>query len=281
MLTDDSNQDPAGRLPVRDHLGAILGRFEDEWRKGNSPHIDKYIEHHAAEFYENDVQRLLAGLVEVDIWHRWNLAASQSTGGEEAEPPPTTAYGPPNDDLPVRALLRDYCAKYPHLGSARHLPAELVAQEYLVRCLWGDKPSRATFEAEYRTGDAELRAELDAMDADIKKHHETWDDDDSLAAEASKGDVAALKILLVRQHDHLFRHIDQRIPEASREMLMARDVLQAAQIEVFRSAGRIPGKVRDFRKWIEAVADTLLHLAVQACRGKNLDDTAQTPKIEV
>jgi len=43
MLTDDSNQDPAGRLPVRDHLGAILGRFEDETRRRGEEGLRRHV----------------------------------------------------------------------------------------------------------------------------------------------------------------------------------------------------------------------------------------------
>ncbi len=87
---------------------------------------------------------------------------------------------------------------------------------------------------------------------------------DRLVLGAIEGDGAALKLLLVQSSPSLRKMIDRRIGGNLRRTLDAEDILQQADIEVFRRIGQFDGRSYDaFIRWRCALAFSRLRNAIR------------------
>ena len=87
---------------------------------------------------------------------------------------------------------------------------------------------------------------------------------DRLVLCATEGDGVALKVLLVQSSPTLRKMIDQRIGGNLRRTLDPEDILQQADIEVFRRIGQFDGQSYDaFIRWRCALAFSRLRNAVR------------------
>jgi serine/threonine-protein kinase len=57
--------------------------------------------------------------------------------------------------------------RFPELGAAEHLATDLIAEEYRVRCYWGDDPLHDEYETRFPRQFPKLRDELQRIDADV------------------------------------------------------------------------------------------------------------------
>jgi eukaryotic-like serine/threonine-protein kinase len=99
-----------------------LAEFEAAWLAGAAPCLAEFITAHGDGSHE------LAELVAIDLEFRWRLAAGMGSR-----------------DLPARARIEDYLARWPQLAEPAGPPAWLIGEEYRVRRLWGDRPGRPEF----------------------------------------------------------------------------------------------------------------------------------------
>lgn len=103
--------------------------------------------------FSSEQQRILVlQLVAVDIEYRW-----LPNGMDIAT----------NDPLGTKPHLARYIAQFETLGSIEGLPTWLLAEEYHVRQLWGDRPSHDRFLAEHPAHVAELLTELVRIDREL------------------------------------------------------------------------------------------------------------------
>jgi predicted Ser/Thr protein kinase len=107
------------------NLERRLADFESAWRSGRAPTIG---EHVAAD------SGLLAEIIAIDLEYRWR-SDGKSLDGDDA--------------IGLQPRLADYVSVLDHLSSVHDLPAWLVAEEYRVRRLWGDRPTMDHFIAGY------------------------------------------------------------------------------------------------------------------------------------
>ncbi len=146
-------------IPIPEWSGsrceALLDGFEQAWRIGANPDLDKYVNDTTATGGEGspaDRRSLLLGLVPLDLEYRWR------------GPCPGTV-GP----MPPRPRLEHYLARYPELENAGGTILSLLAAEYRIRHLWGDRPIASEFLGRFpRLGDA-LTQELAQVDAEIAR----------------------------------------------------------------------------------------------------------------
>ncbi len=102
-------------------LESHLEHFEEAWGLGNPPDVQEFLESVA----EPDRRRLLVELIKIDLERRWRSPATQTD----------------DTKLPARPLLENYAELYPLLGLVSELPLGLIAEEYRVRRLSGERPS--------------------------------------------------------------------------------------------------------------------------------------------
>jgi len=97
------------------HVERVLDDFEEAWRRERKPDLSEYLSALPVGSANPTLRRqLLAELVMVDLWHRWN-----QTGGHGQ----TTA-----DGLPSRPAVEDYLRRYPELGTSDDVPLEVVGE---------------------------------------------------------------------------------------------------------------------------------------------------------
>ena len=74
----------------------------------------------------------------------------------------------PTDVLPPRPCLEDYVARYPDLNGLEHLPLELIAHEYRVRTIWGDKLVPSEYAGRFGQHHDALLEHLAAVEQEVK-----------------------------------------------------------------------------------------------------------------
>ncbi len=104
---------------------------------------------------------LAVELVLIDLEHRWRRWAEHQRAGEcSSERPPR---------------LADYAARLPEVGPLERLPDDVLAEEYRVRQLWGDRPHCAEYLRHFGPTRPGLKAALDRIDREIKVQVPTTD----------------------------------------------------------------------------------------------------------
>jgi serine/threonine protein kinase len=141
-------------------LDALFEEFDCKWRRGEPPNIADCLRSVDPSLR----RRALLELVRIDLEYRWRAASKRR--------PPATGNGvtagneSASDGLAQRWLLEDYAARFPELGPLESTPADLVAEEYLVRRKWGDDPSQDMYLARFGSR-AEVFDAMRRIDADL------------------------------------------------------------------------------------------------------------------
>jgi len=135
-------QAPGRVPPAGTHTAeALLGRFDQAWKKGTAPSIAAFLSLLAA----TEARRpFLEELVMIDLEYRWRQQSPQQ-----------------------RLRLEDYAKTFPELGRLEAVSRELIAAEYRVRHLWGDRPEHAEYLARFPAQAASLRASLEQVDSEL------------------------------------------------------------------------------------------------------------------
>ncbi|MEX0866824.1 MAG: hypothetical protein WD030_05660, partial [Pirellulales bacterium] len=100
--------------------------FEKAWIADSPPSIGSFV----ADCDSFSKSRLASELAAIDMELRWQ-ATSQ---GHRL-----------TDLLGGQPTWRAYSKCVPEIGELAQLPPDLVAEEYRIRCLWGDRPSHDHF----------------------------------------------------------------------------------------------------------------------------------------
>jgi tRNA A-37 threonylcarbamoyl transferase component Bud32 len=119
-------------------------RFEQAWLSHGPCEIDDHLGERSG-LTDPDRFRLLIELICIDLEFRWRNA-------RVAQP----------------VALGDYVGRFPELISLDRLPLELIAEEYRVRCLWGDRPSHAAILSQFHERYEPIREELFRVDDELK-----------------------------------------------------------------------------------------------------------------
>jgi serine/threonine protein kinase len=144
------------------NLDAALNRFEEAWRQGAPPRIEEFLP--ATNGHAEQVRALLEELILIDLNYRWRLLDSQAAGWIDWASPAGTRS---EVSLLARLVLEDYVKHFPRLGPLERLPVEMIAEEYRVRHLWGDRPSLETYQSRFPQHEPRLSEVLAAIDAEL------------------------------------------------------------------------------------------------------------------
>jgi hypothetical protein len=139
--------------------------FEAAWRAGQEPRIEDFLGQLAGEAAGQ--RQLLIELIRCDLHWRWRrMAQERAAAAQEAETLHTGDGMPAPGGVPFELLhLEDWVARFPLLGPADELPADLIATEYRERRNAGDRPDPAEYPRRFpRQGEA-LVGELARIDA--------------------------------------------------------------------------------------------------------------------
>lgn len=130
--------------PQSGMLDQRCDRFEAEWKAGRKPRIEDYLQT-PAEVQDAPARReLLIELVMIDLEYRWRTGDALTSDTATACTGDTNQPDAP-DGIPARPLLEDYVHRYSELGPLEDLSEDVIAGEYKVRHLWGDRPKHQEY----------------------------------------------------------------------------------------------------------------------------------------
>ena len=138
-----------GHNPSDSLLEQTIHAFERAWRAESPPSISDTIRNGEPQM-RRDLARELAM---IDMELRWQASA---------EGPP------PNDSLGAQPTWPDYAAHVPEIGDVAQIPPALIAEEYRVRQLWGDRPSHDRFISRYPDQLTQLPKWLSRIDDELR-----------------------------------------------------------------------------------------------------------------
>jgi serine/threonine protein kinase/formylglycine-generating enzyme required for sulfatase activity len=154
-----------------DRISQVREQFEQAWQAGTVPSIDGFLAINADGGLEVNASRraLLIELVKVDLEQRWRRSGNVAAGTADfkAVESETLVAAAGSTVLPERPALEDYLNCYPILGTAETAPAELIVEEYRVRCLWGDHPSQEAYLKRFSSRSPTLRDGLSKIEAQL------------------------------------------------------------------------------------------------------------------
>lgn len=187
---------------------AVVDRFDLAWRGGRPPRIADFLPEVAAasgaagEQARAERRALLCELVKVDMEYRWRPKTDpvrSSALDVEAVAADSAEHAA------LRRRLDDYLAEFPELREAGGVrgaaPLDLVAEEYLVRRRWGDRPSHAEFLARYASQATDVAATLADVDRQLVDAG-----DDSVEV---RGDLGTLVDSVALDRGHATLHDDK------------------------------------------------------------------------
>lgn len=152
---------------AREAMEECLDRFDEAWHAGEPPSLAE-----AAAADGAVLPPLVTELIKIDLEHRWRRARVQasSTAGSQTATGQLSAADPPIlGGLPLCARLEDYANLLPQCF-ASPMSLELIAEEYRVRQLWGDRPNKDQYHARFPQHDATaLEQELRAVDRELMR----------------------------------------------------------------------------------------------------------------
>ena len=115
-------------------LEGVLEQFERAWQSGVVPDVEQFLrdaDRHSKTFNGALHRQLVLELVATDLERRWHAAIRTPAKNGDS------GY---LGGLPTRPRLDDYLRKFPEIELMGLMPIDLIAHEYLVRQLWGDRP---------------------------------------------------------------------------------------------------------------------------------------------
>jgi non-specific serine/threonine protein kinase len=137
---------------------SLLDRFEEGWRSHPPGDLDEFLANAEGGGLKPPVG-LLEELIKIDLEYRWRcfgrLPATSSAAPLAAEA--ICGY-------PARPRLEDYAARHPDATSS----LDLIAEEYRVRCRWGDGPSGDEYLRRFPGFAAQLPDRLRRVEAELR-----------------------------------------------------------------------------------------------------------------
>ncbi len=144
-------------------LEDVLDRFEEAWRSGVPPEISDFIPPDQSD------RRLLAEMVMIDLYYRWQGTSSAQAIGPDGTDAQRRQSGwrTSVSSLPERPWLEDYVRQYPEIGPLEKVPLEMIREEYRIRQCWGDNPTHDDYAARFSQRASEVRGVLVRLDQEL------------------------------------------------------------------------------------------------------------------
>ncbi len=143
-----SNRPPPNR-PLAASLEPAILAFEQAWQAASPPCVSDFV----SDCDSRSKSRLASELALIDMEFRWRASAE----GQVID-----------DRLGGQPRWQDYALHIREIGEAQQIPPELVAEEYRIRQLWGDRPSHDHFISAFATQLALLPKWLTRVDDELR-----------------------------------------------------------------------------------------------------------------
>jgi len=130
-------------------IEAAVLAFEQAWQAASPPSISEILATHDPGFK----RRLARELALIDMEFRWQA----SEQGHEF-----------NDHLGGKPRWTDYVLQVGEIGELGQIPPEMIAEEYRIRQLWGDRPNRDQFISTFPQQFTELPKWLATIDDELQ-----------------------------------------------------------------------------------------------------------------
>ncbi len=140
----------------------LLDRFEEAWRMRPPANLAQFVAPK-----EGSTPPLsgpvLEELIKIDLEYRWRHYYGHAAAAPVAVESPSP-QGAVAGLMPHLARLEDYAAQYPHL----ELSLDLIAEEYRVRCRWGDSPPLGEYMQRFPQYTTQLPARLSRVERELQ-----------------------------------------------------------------------------------------------------------------
>jgi serine/threonine-protein kinase len=217
----------------------LLHEFDQRWRHQTPPRLDDYVARIPGEAAAESARgELLAELIMIDLQYRWRLAGQ----GKIA----------PLGAIHERPCLEKYLERYAELGRPGSLPVELIAEEYWVRHVWGDRPAHAEYLRRFAASRADLPAALARMDAELtdelagpRAQGNGIRQESAAVPSTATGLVATLRqngLLATTQLDELDQDLRRRSPAPR---VLARELMQRGWLTAYQVNQLLLGRGAD------------------------------------
>jgi hypothetical protein len=123
----------------RSGLGTIqhIDRFDAAWQANLEPRIAEFLVAAGPELDAASRRDLVLDLIAIDIEYRWRRRRHSNGSG--------TADEHCVQASPTIHFIEDYVHQFPDLLADMPLPVDVIANEYRVRCRFGDKPAHESY----------------------------------------------------------------------------------------------------------------------------------------
>jgi len=127
----------------------LLHHFDQAWQSGLTPAVRDYVPLLAgASGNDLSARQLLEDLLKIDLEYRWRQTGADGPG--------------------ARPRLEDYARQLPEWLQLEQLSEDLIGSEYLIRHLWGDRPSHAEYARRFACHGAALHKTLLRIDSELR-----------------------------------------------------------------------------------------------------------------
>ncbi len=141
----------------------IIDRFEESWGVGEPLRIDDLLLPPG----HPDQTRTLKELIKIDLEYRWRRVP-MATKNQLDDHPPTL----PTEKTPAAStFVEEYATRFPSVLEDGWIPIELIAEEYLIRQRWGDRPTTSSYIVRFPDQTTEVQKALKAVDLHLASRH--------------------------------------------------------------------------------------------------------------
>ncbi len=182
----------------------IVDRFDCMWRQSNPvPTIADFLR--ATEVPTEHEFALLQELISVDLEYRWRKYHSPTTDDAKVSTGALTVVDTVKDLRPNHLVIESYAEDWPEYSEKILSSIELIAEEFRVRCRWGDRPSLEVYLS--RFGDSEqVRAAIFSVMRDLQLEQEQLPAAGSTQAETSEDSESAQGLVSIKPGDQFGRY---------------------------------------------------------------------------
>jgi tRNA A-37 threonylcarbamoyl transferase component Bud32 len=165
MSSTEAESSPSRTSPLDDQVD----RFDAAWRDGKAPRIQDFLpppKATASGDYLRQRRELLIELVKVDLEYRWRRVREGLATADISRSPKSQVAGAIAASGPT---VEHYARVFPSLVEEGVLPLDIIAEEYRVRCRFGDRPSLDEYRQRFASQYAALESELVAIDTELAR----------------------------------------------------------------------------------------------------------------
>lgn len=208
-------------------LEACLTRFEHAWQTRPPAALHEFLP-------PSSRRPFLLDAIPIDLEYRW---CRFSAGGD---------FLKASQELPGHPLLEDYVRRFPELGAAAGLPAELIGEEYRVRRWAGQALAHADYTRRFPAQAATLVRVLEGIDRELARRPASVEASESSADASVEVPLQSLTAFFSQLEEHPFlakEQVRELRTLASRDIAaLAAETVRRGWLTAFQADFLVRGK---------------------------------------